>query len=133
MESFNLNRLSPTKHHPHHPASPAGSDMPVSARTSALLAVYRSPLFRSRLSHRERLNLSLRLWKARAHNLSLRNKILMVRGISVGTLDTSGRYYVPQSVCVSCSGSCPSTCSRNVSMSVGSSVLNRGTAPPRIA
>ena len=133
MESFNIDRLSPTKHHPRRPVSRADSDTPVSAWASAHSAVYQSPPSLPRPSHRERLNLSLRLWKAKIHNLSPQNRIPTVLCISVETLGTSGRYYVlPPSDAVSV-GSCPSTGSRNVSTSVGSSVDNRGTAPPRIA
>ena len=133
MKSFNIDRLSPTKHRPRHPASPADSDTPVSVWASAHFAVYQSPLSLFRLSRQERLNLSPHLWKAKIYNLSPQNRNLTVQDTFPETLGTSGRYYVPPPSDAVSVGSCPSTGSGNVSTSVGSSVDSRGTAPPRIA
>ncbi len=128
----------PTKHPHHQVFSPTDSDkLAIGAclvsAARVLSVFYRSSLVRLRSQRAESPNLSPHPWKQRTQYQSPRNRIQTAQGISPDTSHRALRYCVLQSVCTVSPDSCPPTCSGNMSMSVGSSVLRRGTAPPRIA
>ena len=126
----------PTTHHHRQVSSPTDSDTAGSAAVSAarvLSAFYQSPLVQLRSQRVELPNLSPHLWKQRTQYQSPRNRNQTAQDISPDTSHTTSKYCVPQSVCAVSPDACPSTCLGNMSMSVGSSVLRRGTAPPLTA
>ena len=136
MESLNLNRHSPTTHPHRQVCAPMDSDTAPCVAGSAvdvLSASYRNPLVPLRFQPASPSNLSRHLWKQRTQTLCPRNRNRTVQGISPDTSHITLKYCVPQSVCVASPDACPSTSEGNMSMSVGSSVDNRGTAPPLIA
>ena len=107
---------------------------PVAVSAAGVLsASYRSPPVQLRSQRASPPNLSPHLWKQRKQHLCHRNRIQTARGISPDTSHIILKYCVPQSVCTVSPDACPSTCLGNMSMSVGSSVLRRGTAPPLMA
>ena len=128
----------PTTHHHRQVSSPTDSDRlaigacSVSA-AGVLSAFYQSPLVQLRFQRVELPNLSPHLWKQRTQYQSPQNRIQTAQGISPDTSHTTSRYCVLQSVCTVSPDACPSTCLGNMSMSVGSFVLKRGTAPPLTA